>query len=195
MSLQTSVHRVCTLRVSTHHVHLLVFNTWCIFISVKSVITLCSSCHYLTRVKWNKAFKYSNEQSFAYTFAKTHFNRIKYLLFLTMTRCKKHALSLEDIIFLWSQQTYSLLFSHSHLHVHTSFSSHLWPPVYHQVRVSISSVCRGDLSISLESPGGTVSLLLDTRPNDASTDGLRNWTLMTAGGSSPEDCGCCMWET
>ncbi|XP_023266296.1 proprotein convertase subtilisin/kexin type 4-like [Seriola lalandi dorsalis] len=48
-----------------------------------------------------------------------------------------------------------------------------------QVRVSISAVCRGDLSISLESPGGTVSLLLDTRPNDASTAGLRNWTLMT----------------
>ncbi|KAM7382470.1 hypothetical protein PAMP_002197 [Pampus punctatissimus] len=48
-----------------------------------------------------------------------------------------------------------------------------------QVRVSISAVCRGDLSISLESPGGTVSLLLDTRPNDASTAGLKNWTLMT----------------
>ncbi|XP_039974572.1 furin-like protease kpc-1 [Xiphias gladius] len=48
-----------------------------------------------------------------------------------------------------------------------------------QVRVSISTVCRGDLSISLESPGGTVSLLLDTRPNDASTAGLKNWTLMT----------------
>uniref|UniRef100_A0A3Q3L493 Proprotein convertase subtilisin/kexin type 4-like n=2 Tax=Mastacembelus armatus TaxID=205130 RepID=A0A3Q3L493_9TELE len=48
-----------------------------------------------------------------------------------------------------------------------------------QVRVSISTVCRGDLSISLESPGGTVSLLLDTRPNDASTEGLKNWTLMT----------------
>ncbi|KAM9352880.1 neuroendocrine convertase 1-like [Symphorus nematophorus] len=48
-----------------------------------------------------------------------------------------------------------------------------------QVRVSISSACRGDLSISLESPAGTVSLLLDTRPNDASTAGLKNWTLMT----------------
>ncbi|XP_042346363.1 neuroendocrine convertase 1-like [Plectropomus leopardus] len=48
-----------------------------------------------------------------------------------------------------------------------------------QVRVSISSVCRGDLSISLESPAGTVSLLLDTRPNDDSTAGLKNWTLMT----------------
>ncbi|XP_074510981.1 furin-like protease kpc-1 [Sebastes fasciatus] len=48
-----------------------------------------------------------------------------------------------------------------------------------QVRVSISAACRGDLSISLESPAGTVSLLLDTRPNDASTAGLKNWTLMT----------------
>ncbi|XP_010777419.1 furin-1-like [Notothenia coriiceps] len=48
-----------------------------------------------------------------------------------------------------------------------------------QVRVSISAVCRGDLSISLASPAGTVSLLLDRRPNDASTAGLKNWTLMT----------------
>lgn len=64
--------------------------------------------------------------------------------------------------------------------VHTSlFFSHSLPPVSHQVRVSISAMCRGDLSISLESPGGTVSLLLDTRPNDASTAGLKNWTLMT----------------
>ncbi|XP_029927392.1 PC3-like endoprotease variant B isoform X2 [Myripristis murdjan] len=48
-----------------------------------------------------------------------------------------------------------------------------------QVRVSISAVCRGDLSISLQSPSGTMSLLLDTRPNDASGAGLKNWTLMT----------------
>nr|XP_040020160.1 furin-like protease kpc-1 isoform X2 [Gasterosteus aculeatus aculeatus] len=48
-----------------------------------------------------------------------------------------------------------------------------------QVSVSIDAVCRGDLSISLESPAGTVSLLLDTRPNDASAAGLKNWTLMT----------------
>ncbi|XP_070821968.1 furin-like protease kpc-1 [Chaetodon trifascialis] len=48
-----------------------------------------------------------------------------------------------------------------------------------QVRVSISSVCRGDLSISLGSPAGTVSMLLDTRPNDASTAGLPKWTFMT----------------
>ncbi|KAM4632835.1 neuroendocrine convertase 1-like [Polymixia lowei] len=48
-----------------------------------------------------------------------------------------------------------------------------------QVRVSVSSVCRGDLSIGLLSPAGTTSLLLDVRPNDASTAGLKNWTLMT----------------
>ncbi|XP_034553028.1 furin-like protease kpc-1 [Notolabrus celidotus] len=48
-----------------------------------------------------------------------------------------------------------------------------------QVTVSISSVCRGDLSISLQSPAGTLSLLLDARPNDSSTSGLKNWTLMT----------------
>ncbi|XP_047216991.1 furin-like protease kpc-1 [Girardinichthys multiradiatus] len=48
-----------------------------------------------------------------------------------------------------------------------------------QVRVSITAPCRGDLSISLESPGGTVSLLLDTRANDGSAAGLKNWTLMT----------------
>lgn len=48
-----------------------------------------------------------------------------------------------------------------------------------QVKVSISAACRGDLSIRLESPGGTASMLLDTRPNDASAAGLRNWTLMT----------------
>ncbi len=63
--------------------------------------------------------------------------------------------------------------------VHTSLLFSFLPPVSHQVRVSISTVCRGDLSINLESPAGTVSLLLDTRPNDASTAGLTNWTLMT----------------
>lgn len=64
---------------------------------------------------------------------------------------------------------------------HTSvfFFSYALPPVSHQVKVSINAVCRGDLSISLDSPGGTVSLLLDTRPNDASTAGLKDWTLMT----------------
>ncbi|KAK6326023.1 hypothetical protein J4Q44_G00016670 [Coregonus suidteri] len=48
-----------------------------------------------------------------------------------------------------------------------------------QVKVSLSSVCRGDLSIALVSPAGTVSLLLATRSNDASAAGLRNWTLMS----------------
>ncbi|KAJ7985099.1 hypothetical protein DPEC_G00348560 [Dallia pectoralis] len=48
-----------------------------------------------------------------------------------------------------------------------------------QVKVNLSSVCRGDLSISLVSPAGTVSMLLGTRKNDASAAGLRNWTLMS----------------
>ncbi|XP_019896932.2 neuroendocrine convertase 1 isoform X2 [Esox lucius] len=48
-----------------------------------------------------------------------------------------------------------------------------------QVKMSLSSVCRGDLSITLVSPAGTVSMLLGTRRNDASTAGLRNWTLMS----------------
>lgn len=63
----------------------------------------------------------------------------------------------------------------SNLFTHTLLPSFI-PP---QVRVDISAACRGDLSLSLESPSGTVSLLLDTRPNDASTAGLKNWTLMT----------------
>ncbi|XP_030641192.1 neuroendocrine convertase 1-like [Chanos chanos] len=48
-----------------------------------------------------------------------------------------------------------------------------------QVTVSISSVCRGDLSIALLSPAATRSLLLGTRQNDASASGMLNWTLMT----------------
>ncbi|XP_061573887.1 neuroendocrine convertase 1-like [Cololabis saira] len=48
-----------------------------------------------------------------------------------------------------------------------------------QVIVSVNAVCRGDLSVSLRSPGGTLSLLLDPRPNDSSKAGLQNWTLMT----------------
>ncbi|KAK2844163.1 hypothetical protein Q5P01_010822 [Channa striata] len=48
-----------------------------------------------------------------------------------------------------------------------------------QVRMSVSAVCRGDLSVRLESPGGTVSVLLDTRPFDDSIAGLKNWTMMT----------------
>lgn len=72
-----------------------------------------------------------------------------------------------------------LLYPSITLLVHTSLFFHFLPPVSHQVRVSMNAVCRGDLSISLESPGGTVSVLLDTRPNDDSTDGLKNWTFMT----------------
>nr|XP_015211461.1 PREDICTED: PC3-like endoprotease variant B isoform X1 [Lepisosteus oculatus] len=45
--------------------------------------------------------------------------------------------------------------------------------------VSITSVCRGDLSIDLISPFGTKSRLLGTRHNDMSGAGLKNWTLMS----------------
>ncbi|KAJ8411513.1 hypothetical protein AAFF_G00163210 [Aldrovandia affinis] len=48
-----------------------------------------------------------------------------------------------------------------------------------QVTVSITSVCRGDLSVDLISPSSTCSQLLGPRGNDASAAGLRNWTLMT----------------
>ncbi|XP_066558711.1 PC3-like endoprotease variant B [Amia ocellicauda] len=45
--------------------------------------------------------------------------------------------------------------------------------------VSITSVCRGDLTIDLISPFGTKSRLLGTRHNDISGAGLKNWTLMS----------------
>ncbi|XP_022528895.2 neuroendocrine convertase 1 [Astyanax mexicanus] len=48
-----------------------------------------------------------------------------------------------------------------------------------QVTVNISSVCRGDLSVKLVSPAETHSVLLGTRSNDRSAEGLKNWTLMT----------------
>ncbi|MFT7800399.1 PC3-like endoprotease variant B [Arapaima gigas] len=48
-----------------------------------------------------------------------------------------------------------------------------------QVTVSITSVCRGDLSVELVSPSGTCSQLLGTRRNDVSPAGLNNWTLMS----------------
>lgn len=68
----------------------------------------------------------------------------------------------------------------SWLHASNLFTPTLLPSfIPPQVRVDISAVCRGDLSVSLESPSGTVSVLLDTRPNDGSTAGLKNWTLMT----------------
>ncbi|KAL2084833.1 hypothetical protein ACEWY4_020351 [Coilia grayii] len=48
-----------------------------------------------------------------------------------------------------------------------------------QVTVNISSVCRGDLSVEMTSPSSTRSLLLGSRHNDASEEGLKNWTLMS----------------
>ncbi|XP_072332746.1 PC3-like endoprotease variant B isoform X2 [Scyliorhinus torazame] len=48
-----------------------------------------------------------------------------------------------------------------------------------QVTVNVSSICRGDLDISLISPFGTKSKLLAVRTADDSKFGLRNWTFMT----------------
>ncbi|XP_034997609.2 proprotein convertase subtilisin/kexin type 5 [Hippoglossus stenolepis] len=47
------------------------------------------------------------------------------------------------------------------------------------VRVTITHGRRGDLSITLTSPSGTVSQLLANRPLDNSTEGFHNWELMT----------------
>nr|XP_019937280.1 PREDICTED: proprotein convertase subtilisin/kexin type 5-like [Paralichthys olivaceus] len=47
------------------------------------------------------------------------------------------------------------------------------------VRVTITHGRRGDLSIKLTSPSGTVSQLLANRPLDDSTEGFHNWELMT----------------
>ncbi|XP_029372303.1 proprotein convertase subtilisin/kexin type 5 [Echeneis naucrates] len=47
------------------------------------------------------------------------------------------------------------------------------------VRVSIAHSRRGDLSIALTSPSGTVSQLLANRPLDNSSEGFQNWELMT----------------
>ncbi|CAL8278916.1 unnamed protein product [Merluccius merluccius] len=47
------------------------------------------------------------------------------------------------------------------------------------VRVTITHSRRGDLSISLTSPSGTVSRLLSNRPLDVSTEGFRSWEFMT----------------
>ncbi|XP_069747211.1 PC3-like endoprotease variant B isoform X3 [Narcine bancroftii] len=57
-----------------------------------------------------------------------------------------------------------------------------------QVTVNISSVCRGDLSISLTSPYGTTSELLAVRLIDNSKFGLRHWTMMSvhSWGEDPE---------
>ncbi|XP_036973955.1 proprotein convertase subtilisin/kexin type 5 isoform X3 [Acanthopagrus latus] len=47
------------------------------------------------------------------------------------------------------------------------------------VRVTITHGHRGDLSITLASPSGTVSQLLANRPLDDSTEGFQNWEFMT----------------
>ncbi|XP_068609494.1 proprotein convertase subtilisin/kexin type 5 [Brachionichthys hirsutus] len=47
------------------------------------------------------------------------------------------------------------------------------------VLVTIAHSRRGDLSITLTSPSGTVSQLLDNRPLDDSTEGFQNWEFMS----------------
>ncbi|XP_068561703.1 proprotein convertase subtilisin/kexin type 5 [Cebidichthys violaceus] len=47
------------------------------------------------------------------------------------------------------------------------------------VRVAITHSRRGDLSITLASPAGTVSQLLANRPLDDSPEGFQNWEFMT----------------
>ncbi|XP_054613481.1 proprotein convertase subtilisin/kexin type 5 isoform X1 [Dunckerocampus dactyliophorus] len=47
------------------------------------------------------------------------------------------------------------------------------------VRVTVACSRRGDLSITLTSPSGTVSQLLDKRPHDNSTEGFHKWEFMT----------------
>ncbi|KAM6976267.1 proprotein convertase subtilisin/kexin type 5 [Tautogolabrus adspersus] len=47
------------------------------------------------------------------------------------------------------------------------------------VRVTITHRRRGDLSITLTSPSGTVSQLLANRPLDDSIEGFQNWAFMT----------------
>ncbi|KAK5851566.1 hypothetical protein PBY51_023112 [Eleginops maclovinus] len=47
------------------------------------------------------------------------------------------------------------------------------------VRVSIDHRRRGDLSVTLTSPAGTVSKLLANRPSDDSTEGFPAWEFMT----------------
>uniref|UniRef100_UPI00398F6BC2 proprotein convertase subtilisin/kexin type 4-like isoform X2 n=1 Tax=Pristiophorus japonicus TaxID=55135 RepID=UPI00398F6BC2 len=48
-----------------------------------------------------------------------------------------------------------------------------------EVRVSLSYTRRGDLRISLSSPSGTCSKLVDVRPYDTSPHGYGDWTFMT----------------
>ncbi|KAM9734341.1 LOW QUALITY PROTEIN: proprotein convertase subtilisin/kexin type 5-like [Menidia menidia] len=47
------------------------------------------------------------------------------------------------------------------------------------VRLTVTHGRRGDLSITLTSPSGTVSELLANRPLDNSTEGFQNWDFMT----------------
>ncbi|XP_061733261.1 proprotein convertase subtilisin/kexin type 5-like [Nerophis ophidion] len=47
------------------------------------------------------------------------------------------------------------------------------------VRVTVACGRRGDLSITLTSPSGTVSQLLNKRPRDNSTEGFHEWEFMT----------------
>lgn len=48
-----------------------------------------------------------------------------------------------------------------------------------QAKVSLSSSRRGDISIYLRSPMGTLSTLLAQRPNDNDKEGFKNWAFMT----------------
>ncbi|XP_061555258.1 proprotein convertase subtilisin/kexin type 5-like [Phycodurus eques] len=56
---------------------------------------------------------------------------------------------------------------------HVAFAEHV------VVRVTVACCRRGDLSIALTSPSGTVSQLLDKRPHDNSTEGFHQWEFMT----------------
>ena len=47
------------------------------------------------------------------------------------------------------------------------------------MRVNIAHARRGDLEIFLTSPSGTRAQLATQRPEDHSSEGLRNWTFMT----------------
>ncbi|XP_029469179.1 proprotein convertase subtilisin/kexin type 4 isoform X2 [Rhinatrema bivittatum] len=48
-----------------------------------------------------------------------------------------------------------------------------------QARITLSYSRRGDLEISLTSPMGTKSVLVDVRPYDTSTKGYRDWSFMS----------------
>ncbi|XP_051906934.1 proprotein convertase subtilisin/kexin type 5-like [Hippocampus zosterae] len=56
---------------------------------------------------------------------------------------------------------------------HVAFVEHV------VVRVTAACSRRGDLSITLTSPSGTVSQLLDKRPHDNASEGFRQWEFMT----------------